>query len=156
MTRKGQGAVEYIIILGVIILIALIVVASLGGLGIFSFSAQAQTRTTEISNLLSDVAFQYVVDDSGAAQVSIKSTTYKRIVAHDMTWYDALGARVCEVNFTDTTVRQNFATFSNSSCDLIAGTAGESYDFDCTVRYKDSNNIEHAVRGPCEGFYEES
>ncbi|MBD3312372.1 class III signal peptide-containing protein, partial [archaeon] len=46
MTRKGQGAVEYIIILGVIILIALIVVASLGGLGIFDFSATAQARTT--------------------------------------------------------------------------------------------------------------
>lgn len=73
--RKGQGAVEYIIILGVIILIALIVVSSLGGLGIFQFSSSAQARTTEISNLLSDVAFTYRLDESGAAQVSVKQIT---------------------------------------------------------------------------------
>ncbi len=154
--RKGQGAVEYIIILGVIILIALIVVASLGGLGIFKFSSTAQTRTTEISNLLSDVAFSYVVDDTGATQVSIKSTTNKRIVAHNMTWYNSTGGSTCEIDFGDSTVRQNYATFSNSSCSGLAGTAGESYEFDCTVRYKDANNIEHATKGTCEGFYEES
>ncbi len=153
---KGQGAVEYIIILGVIILIALIVVSSLGGLGIFSFSAQAQTRTTEISNLLSDVAFTYVVDDTGSVQISIKSNTNKQVVAHNMTWYDASDNRVCEINFTESTIGQSFETFSNSSCSDLAGTAGETYSFDCTVRYEDSNNIEHAVRGLCEGAYEES
>ena len=153
---RGQGAVEYIIILGVIILIALIVVASLGGLGIFSFSTQAQTRTTEISNLLSDVAFRYVVDDCGSVQVSLKSTTYKRVVAYNMTWYDSNDNQVCFIDMGATTVRQSFQTFSNSSCSSLAGTAGESYDFDCTVKYKDANNIQHAVRGSCEGVYEES
>ena len=154
--RIGQGAVEYIIILGVIILIALIVVASLGGLGIFDFSALAQTRTTEISNLMADVAFSYVLNDCGSVQVSIKSTTSKRIVAHNMTWYDALENRVCEVNFTDTTVRQDFVTFTNSTCTLLAGDPGEAYSFDCTIRYRDDNKIEHAVRGVCEGDYEEA
>ena len=154
--RKGQGAVEYIIILGVIILIALIVVASLGGLGIFNFSTTAQARSTEISNLLADVSFTYVLDDNGSVQVSIKSTTYKRVIAHNMTWYNAAGASNCEVDFTDTTVRQSFTTFSNRSCDLLAETAGNSFDFDCTVRYEDSNNVEHAVRGTCERLYEES
>jgi len=154
--RQGQGAVEYIIILGVIILIALIVVASLGGLGIFKFSTTAQSRTTEISNQLSDVGFTYVLNDLGAAQVSIKSTTNKKITAHNMTWYNSTGDSVCIVDFSDSTVRQSYQTFSNSSCSGLAGTSGESYDFDCTVRYEDSNNIEHAVPGTCEGFYEES
>jgi len=154
--RRGQGAVEYIIILGVIILIALIVVASLGGLGIFNFSTTAQTRSTEISNLLADVAFTYVLDDAGAVQVSVKSTTYKRVVAHNMTWYSATGASNCEIDMADSTVRQNFDTFLNDSCDLLAGTAGNAYDFDCTVRYQDANSVEHAVRGTCEGLYEES
>ncbi len=154
--RKGQGAVEYIIILGVIILIALIVVASLGGLGIFKFSSTAQTRTTEISNLLSDVAFSYVVNDCGSTQVSIKSTTNKRITAHNMTWYNSSGSSVCEVDFSDTTIRQSFVSFSNSSCTGLAGTAGESYDFDCTVRYKDADNVEHKKKISCEGSYEVS
>ncbi len=154
--RKGQGAVEYIIILGVIILIALIVVASLGGLGIFKFSSTAQTRTTEISNQLSDVGFTYVLKSNGAVQVSIKSTTHKRVIAHNMTWYNSTGDAVCIIDFGDSTIRQEYQTFSNSSCTALAGTVGDSYDFDCTVRYKDSNNIEHATRGTCEGFYEES
>ncbi len=153
--RKGQGAVEYIIILGVIILIALIVVSSLGGLGIFQFSSSAQARTTEISNQLADVSFTYVVGENGSVQTSIKSTTYKRIIADSMTWYDATGTSVCEVDFVDSTVRQNFVSFSNSSCTGLAGSAGENYDFDCTVRYTDSNDIYHQVRGTCEGFYEE-
>jgi len=154
--RRGQGAVEYIIILGVIILIALIVVASLGGLGIFNFSTTAQTRSTEISNLLSNVAFTYVLDDTGAVQVSIKSTTYKRITAHNMTWYNSSGTPVCYVLMTDTVIRQNFDTFGNSSCTDLAGTAGIAYDFDCTLKYKDANNIEHSVKGTCEGSYEEA
>ena len=154
--RKGQGAVEYIIILGVIILIALIVVSSLGGLGIFKFSSTAQARTTEISNQLSDVGFRYVVRANGAVQVSIKSTVSKRVVAHNMTWYSATGSPICQIDFSDTTIRQNYVTFSNDSCPGLAGTAGDSYDFDCTVRYRDANGIEHATRGSCEGMYEES
>jgi len=154
--RKGQGAVEYIIILGVIILIALIVVSSLGGLGIFQFSSSAQARTTEISNQLADVSFTYVLGENGSVQTSIKSTTYKRIIADSMTWYNATGTSVCEISFSDTVVRQNFVSFSNSTCTDLAGTAGENYEYDCTVRYQDANNINHAVRGTCEGFYEDA
>jgi len=154
--RKGQGAVEYIIILGVIILIALIVVSSLGGLGIFQFSSSAQARTTEISNLLGDVSFTYRLDEAGAVQVSVKSMTYKSVVGYNMTWYDATGTSVCEISFSDTVVRQNFVSFSNSTCTDLAGTAGENYEYDCTVRYQDANNINHAVRGTCEGFYEDA
>jgi hypothetical protein len=155
MNNKGQGAVEYIIILGVIILIALIVVTSLGGLGIFNFSATAQKRTTEISNLLADVGFQYVVRSAGSVQVAVKSTTNKQIIAHNMTWYDALANPICQLNMTDTSVRQDFVTFGNGSCALLAGNAGESYVFDCTMRYRDTNGVEHAVMGTCEGRYEE-
>ena len=73
-----------------------------------------------------------------------------------MTWYNAAGASNCEIDFADTTVRQNFDTFTNSSCDLLAGTPGNAYDFACTVRYQDANSVEHAVRGTCEGLYEEA
>jgi len=154
--RKGQGAVEYIIILGVIILIALIVVASLGGLGIFKFSTTAQTRTTEISNRLSDVGFTYVLNDNGGVQVAIRSTVNKKIIAHNMSWYNSTGAEVCVVDFNDDFVTQAWSSYSNSSCPALAGTAGESYSFDCTVRYRDTLGIEHATKGTCEGYYEES
>ena len=156
MVKKGQGAVEYIIILGVIILIALIVVASLGGLGIFDFSTSAQVRTTEISNRLSDVAFTYVLDDCGSVQVSIKSNTNKKITAYSMYWYNATGGTECTVDFGSATIRQNYQTYSNSSCGGLSGTAGNTYEFDCTMNYQDNNGIDHSVRGVCEGYYEES
>ena len=157
MRSRGQGAVEYIIILGVIILIALIVVSSLGGLGIFSFSTTAQARSTEISNLLADVGFQYVVKAGGSTQVAIKSTTSKRIIGYNMTWYDATGVTpICILNLTNSIIRQEFVSFSNSTCPDLAGTAGNSYSFDCTMRYQDANNVNHAVKGTCEGIYEEN
>src|SRR6056297_674487 len=156
MTKKGQGAVEYIIIIGVIILIALIVVASLGGLGIFDFSTSAQVRTTEISNRLEDVAFTYVVDDNGSVQVSLKSNTNKKITAYSMYWYNNTGGTECIVDFGNAVVRQKYQTFSNNSCSGLAGIAGETYEFDCTMNYEDNNGISHSVRGVCEGYYEES
>ncbi len=151
---KAQGAVEYIIILGVIIMIALVVVASLGGLGIFKFSTTAQTRTTEISNQLSDVALKTVVKYNGATQVSIRSNTNNKIVAHNMSWYNSSDAEVCFINFNDDTIRQNWKTYSNSSCTGLAGTAGDAYSFKCVVRYKDSSNLERAQVTSCEGIYE--
>ncbi len=153
---KAQGAVEYIIILGVIILIALIVVASLGGLGIFKFSTTAQTRTTEIANRLSDVGLTYILNDNGGVQVAIRSTVNKNIIAYNLTWYNSTGGAVCIVDFGGDKVSQSWKTYSNSSCTALAGTAGDSYSFDCTIRYKDSLGMVHAVKGKCEGIYEES
>ena len=100
------------------------------------------------------MTFTYTLDDNGRVQVSIKLTTYRRVIAHNMTWYNATGAINCEIEFNDTNIKQTFTTFSNSSCNLLSGTTGNTYDFDCTVRYQDSNNIEHVVRGNCKGIYE--
>ncbi len=154
---KAQAAVEHIIILGIIILIALIVVGSLGGFGISEFSMQASQRTTEISGLLGDVALKYIIGDNGAVQINIRirSQTSSRITAHNFSITNSTGG-VCWIFMNDDTVGQQYKSYSNVSCaDVLGGTAGEAYSFDCTLKYKDSANIEHSKAGKCEGDYED-
>jgi|GEM_PF-7106321 len=74
---RGQGSIEYIIILGVIIVIALIVVSSIGGFNIFSFSTTSSVRINEISNLLYDVALKYSLNSNGGLQANLKTSTIK-------------------------------------------------------------------------------
>ena len=151
---RGQGAIEYIIILGVVIMIALVVVASLGGLGIFKFSTTAQLRATEILNQLSDVAVKTVVRSTGAAYVSIRSNTNNKIIAHSMSWYNSSDAEVCIIDFGDTTVGQSWTTYSNTSCPGLSGKVGEAYSFTCTIWYIDAAGIKRSPKITCEGYYE--
>ncbi len=152
--RKGQGAVEYIIILGVIILIALIVVGSLGGFGIFDFSQTATQRTNEISNLLADVGLKWVIGSNGAVQVSIRSQTSESVVAHNMSITNSSGGS-CWILMNNEIVRQQYKSYSNTSCgSIISGTAGEAYSFICTLKYQDSSQIEHSKVGSCSGTFE--
>ena len=118
---------------------------------------QAGQRTTEISGLLADVALRYVITDTGATQVSIRSQTNEYVTAGDFeVRHVSTDALLCNVSLSATTVRQTFQTFSNSSCPLAAGTAGDSYSFTCVVKYTDASGISHSVQGRCEADWERS
>ncbi len=148
---RSQGAIEYIIILGVIILIALIVVSSIGGFGIIDFSNAVSVRTNEISHLLDDVAIKYAITDKGLVQANLKSNVYEQINHANLTIKSADG-KECNLSFG---VVRNRWVLSSTKCSFLNGTVKEQFEFNCTVKYVGPDGIVHKKSGLCSGFFEE-
>jgi hypothetical protein len=127
MTKKGQGATEYLIILAVIIVIALIVVGVLGGIpGIGSNSknqaARAYWETAEVG----------IVDYSlsaGADELTfkVKNNQEDSIVVDSIVIGDA-------TNGTNSTLTPG----SNSEYKLSKDceNQGDAFDFEVTISYE--------------------
>ncbi len=144
--RVGQGAVEYIIILGVIILFALIISGTIGGLNINFFKTSASVRTNEISNLLDEISLKYSVDLNGYAQVSI------------MPLIDVSEVNVsinnCNLTFNELITEKWFT--KSKLCSNLKGLSGGKYSFNCTISYVDETGLTHKESGLCKGVYEDN
>ena len=144
---KGQGSFEYVIILAVIILITLVVVSALGNIGIFQFRNSAEENANEINNLIQDVSVTYAIRSDGYTQVGLRSVVNSKVIIYNFT----IGG--CLFNLNSTELYTSWKTY-NRNCSGISGRPGDSYDFSCTINYKDSNGIIHGDTGRCFGFYE--
>jgi hypothetical protein len=148
---RGQGAVEYIIILGLIILIALIVVGSLSGFNITNFVLGEKERANEISHLLQDVAFRYSMMQNGYLQASARLNTASFIGQANLTIRK--GSDNCTVIIQELTP-DDWVT-NDTNCDFLAGNVGSTYQINCTVSYVDEGGLLHKKTGLCIGVYEE-
>ena len=145
---KGQGAVEYLIILAVVILIALVIVSVLYSLGIFKFRNKVETNSNDISNLLEDVSLSHTINKEGYTQIALRSVTDQKVTIYNFT----IGG--CLFEFNSTTLTTSWQVFKKS-CPGVLGKAGDMYDLKCTLTYNDSLGITHSTSGRCKGFYEE-
>ncbi len=143
--KKGQGAVEYIIILGVVILIALIVVSNISGFNIFKLSQTSQIKTNEITNLLGDISLKYSINQNGYVQSSVKSNVYAN--AQNVTFY----INGCKIYFGDI---DNKWKLNSTSCS-ISGNVGEEYEYNCSISFTDPSGLFHNEHGVCKGIFEE-
>ena len=144
---KGQGSFEYIIILAVIILIALVIVSALGDIGILRFRNSVEENANEINNILQDISVSYAIRSDGYTQIALRSVVNRQVVIYNVT----IGG--CLFDFNSTELFTSWQTYSRN-CSGISGRAGESYDLNCIIGYKDSVQIMHRDSGRCFGFYE--
>jgi hypothetical protein len=149
---RGQGAVEYIIILGVIVLVSLVVVASIGGFNIFDFAVEGEISTSEISNQLRDVGVQYAVASDGGVQLNVKSNKNKEVTCTNVTIYGPEGQE-CNLEFDE--VKDEWV-FESKACSFLNGSVGSVYRLNVTVSYVDDSGLTHKKKGELVGKYEEA
>ncbi|MBN2014246.1 MAG: class III signal peptide-containing protein [Candidatus Altiarchaeota archaeon] len=137
MDRKGQASVEYLVILAVVLIIALVVVAALGGfinIGGRAGSQASQTywRTAEIG--LAD----WVMSSAGNDTLVIKNNMDYRIRVVNVTLIGVGGAEaVVNVDLSPGAT----ATVSRawSTC-----TSGNPFSYDVTFEY---TNLDYNITG---------
>ncbi len=144
---RNQGSTEYVIILSVIIIFALIIALAINSLGVFDLRNKLITNTNEINNLLRDVSVSYAINEAGLTQVALRSNVNYKVIIYNFT----IGG--CLINFNSTILQNDWITYSYN-CSGIIGKAGYQYDLSCTLFYKDNNGIIHGDTGRCIGFYE--
>ncbi len=145
---RGQGAVEYIIIFAIVILIALIIVSVIYSLNLFNFKDKVEDNSNEINNLIKDVSLSYVIKSDGFTQVGFRSVVDSKVIINNFT----IGGCLFELN--NSYLYDSWITFSRN-CSGISGKTGEVYDFKCVLSYNDSIGFNHRTVGRCFGFYEE-
>jgi len=148
IASRAQGSVEYIIILAVVILIALVIVGALSAFGIFGFRDRLESNANEINNLIRDVSVSYAIRDTGYTQVGVRSVLDSKVTVYNFT----IGGCLFKLNAT--MLSTSWRTYSQN-CSGISGTASDSYNFKCVIAYTDAKGITHQDTGECYGFYEE-
>jgi hypothetical protein len=146
--KRSQGSFEYIIILAVIILIALIIVGSLSSFGIFTFRNKLQENANEINNLIRDVSVSYAISHTGYTQLGLRSVVDSKVIVYNVT----IGGCLFDLNSTE--LYTSWMTYEKN-CSGLWGIAGNNYDYSCSICYIDSKGILHKDAGRCFGFYEE-
>ena len=132
ITKKGQSSTEYLIILAVVIIIALIVVGVLGGIPGVGKSAGSRSSAAYWSS--TDVAItDYAADAGGDSNtLKIRNNLRNEITVTNV----AFGST--NIVTTDQTVvsgeTKNMTVDSHIDC----GDAGDGFSYDVTLTYTDS------------------
>ena len=135
MNSKGQGTTEYLIILAVIIVVALVVAGIMGffpglGTGISESQSRAYWQSTTPLAIT-----QYEVDNAGADFVIRNQTTDKIEV-------NEISLDGTAVNVTDANVSAGSqATFSGSN---VTCTSGSTYQYNVVITYSVDNGLQNA------------
>ncbi len=125
--RKGQTSTEYLIILGVVIVVALIVVGALGGIpGIGKGGA---SKTSKLFWSAAPVGFQsYALSASGTDTVIVKNNLDTSVRLNTVT--------VNSVNVAANNLL-NPGTSVTLTGAIASCTAGQNYEYDVSIGYTD-------------------
>lgn len=148
---RAQGAVEYTMILGVIIIITVVVAITITNLDSLSFITGTENRLNEIENLLSEVMLQKNIRSNGFIEASLMSFRYPIVTEANITFFSEFD-EPCKILIG--TVRSEWVT-NSTACPEIAGPIGNAYALKCVVSYVDPQNIIRSNTGVCKGIYEE-
>ena len=127
--KKAQGATEYIIIVGVVIVIALLVVIAMGGIpgigrGVAGRAVASYWATADVA--ITD----YAVSASGSDTVIIKNNLRNQIVLNDV-----VVNGVDLESSTSTLAPGASKTYTGA---IAACTAGQSFTYAASIYYQDS------------------
>ncbi len=148
---RYQGSIEYVIILGLIILITFIIISNINGLNIASFKIGDKSRTSEINLMLNEVSVRYSLSFNGLLQASAIVLSASDIEGVNLTFKQ--GDDECRVH-----MQTNYKHWSNGSnaCSFLTGVSGDRYSFNCSVSYLNPDtNLVIKKSGVCFGVYEE-
>ncbi len=146
--RKGQGATEYLIILAVVIIIALIVVSAMGGIP--GIGTGAGERASQAYWASQDVAITtYAISDDGATDdltMVLKNNLRNQVRVDDVRFTSAGTTTVVDVGNV-TIATGGTTTITDTDVGALC-TAGNSYDFQVTIYYVDTaTNAGHTFTG---------
>ncbi|MBW2966475.1 class III signal peptide-containing protein [Candidatus Woesearchaeota archaeon] len=127
--KKAQGATEYIIIVGVVIVIALIVVVAMGGIP--GIGKGATGRAVASYWATADVAVtDYAISASGTDTIIIKNNMRNQIILNDV-----VVNGVDLESSTSTIAPGGSKTYTGS---IAACTAGQSFSYSADIYYQDA------------------
>jgi len=127
MNSKGQGATEYLIILAVIIVIALVVVGVMGWFpGLGSGINEQQSRSYWKST--SPLALTDWKITSSNSTFTVQNTSNDKITLKDIT-VDGVALGITDVNL-NAGASTTPAASANKTC-----TSGQTYSYDVTISY---------------------
>ncbi|HLE05831.1 MAG TPA: hypothetical protein VI790_00605, partial [Candidatus Nanoarchaeia archaeon] len=84
---RAQGAVEYTMILGVIIIITVVVAFTITNIGTFDFITGTENRLNDIENLLSDVMIQKNIRSNGFIEAGLMSFRFPLVTDANITFF---------------------------------------------------------------------
>ncbi len=148
---RSQSAVGYVVIFGVIIILALIIVSAITDFNFSSRGGKNNVKSNEIIHLLGDVSFKYSINSDGVVYATIKSNVEEYIPSVNLSFRK--GSENCTLVFNDVTSSRWVS--NKSECYDLSGTTGRRYKFNCTISYVDEEGLYHRKRGECLGYYEE-
>lgn len=129
MFKKAQGATEYLIILAVVIIVALIVVGAMGGIP--GIGTGARQRASAAYWQASDIAIP-------AYAVSAAADTLNMTVKNNLR--NSLSSLTVSVGGTSLTCDEtSLASGQTTDCDssMTCASAGDSYSYDVSIVYTD-------------------
>lgn len=131
--KKGQTATEYLIILAVVIIIALIVIGALGGIPGIGRGATSRASASYWNS--ADVAItSYAITESDAVTLNMRNNLKNTIILNNIT----VGTDVMS------TTNQNLAagetkTFTGTvTGSNVCVTAGDTFSHSISIKYKDT------------------
>ncbi len=148
---RAQGAVEYTMILGVIIIITVVVAFTITNIGTFDFITGTENRLNDIENLLSDVMIQKNIRSNGFIEAGLMSFRFPLVTDANITFFSEFD-EPCKILIG--TVRTEWV-INSTECPTVAGPLGTAYSLRCVVSYVDPQNIIRSNTGVCKGIYEE-
>lgn len=126
MMKKGQTATEYLIILAVVIIIALIVVGVMGGIPGMGGGAKSKTSSAYWST--AEVAISSAtMSPTGASSVTLRNSQTESIIVNTVTINNNVSTTVSR---TLTPGQQEAFVFTGLAC-----SAGSSYSYPVVISY---------------------
>ena len=130
MNRKAQGATEYLIILAVVIIVALIVVGVMGGIP--GIGGGARSRGTSSYWLTSDIAIPSIAVSAASDKINTTVRNNLRNSISDLVVKVGAATLTCG----QTSLSAGQVTTCNGA--MTCATAGDAFTYDVAVTYTDT------------------
>lgn len=127
-SSKSQTATEYIIILSVIILIAVVTAQNLGAFS--GIGSEISTKKSDAKLMVGELAISRHVVGNDSSKVVIQNNNFQTIKITNI----SIGGTECETTQLPKTL--SVGSSYKVSCTNINGTTGERYDLDTKITYE--------------------
>jgi uncharacterized protein (UPF0333 family) len=143
--RKGQGTIEYLIIIAIVVVIALVVVSTLVGFIESGSGANVQAQRSQLASQTIGVT-ETLVSSDGDFAINLLNNSGDRLTVTNVSVGDT------NVNFSEDLAHGGSSFFKVSSGDVCE--EGTVVTDDLVVTYVSSNGVTHVERYPSKVFFD--
>ncbi len=131
--RRGQGTTEYLIILAIVIVIALVVVGVLGGIPSLGAGVSESTSKTYWLGTSPLAITEYAIGTTSGSLV-VKNLTASTITLTDINWSGST------IGLTDISIGAGSTSTISSNSSLVCGvTRGQTFSKTMALQYNTAN-----------------
>ncbi|MCD6227180.1 class III signal peptide-containing protein [Candidatus Micrarchaeota archaeon] len=145
---KGQGATEYLVLLGVVLIVALVAIALLG----FFPGLSSNTKETQARSYWSGVASPFQITDysySGTTlTINVRNTRSERLTIGNITVNDGSSTVTFTPSSPDDVIGPG-GSMTYSITGMTSCASGDSFEVDVDIKYATRNgivNVEHGSK----------